>query len=64
MDMLPMNRLTDELIKVTNYRKKRMSEVEKLDRLFFGGFRKSASLVELINGMEILEISYLERLYQ
>lgn len=64
MDMLPMNRLTDELIKVTNYRKKRMSEVEKIDRLFFGGFRKSASLVELRNSMEILEIGYLERLYQ
>lgn len=64
MDMLPMNRLTDELKKITNYRKKRMSEIEKLDRLFFGGFRKSASLVELRNSMEILEISYLERLYQ
>lgn len=59
-----MNRLTDELIKVANYRKRRMSEIEKLDRLFFGGFRKSASLVELRNDMEIREISYLERLYQ
>jgi len=63
MDMLPMNRLTDELIKVTNYRKKRMNEIEKIDRLFFRGFRKSASPVELRNGMEILGISYLERVY-
>lgn len=64
MNLLPMNRLTDELIKVTNYRKKRKSEIEKIDRLFFRGFRKSAPLVELRNDMEILEINYLERLYQ
>lgn len=60
--MVPMIRVTDELIKVDHFRKKRMKELEELDLILFHGFRKGLTATEKREGIEIRDISYLESL--
>lgn len=60
--MLPMIRINDELLKVENFRIKRIKELEKLDRLLLHGFRKGLTAKEKRDGLEIRDISYLQSL--